>query len=70
MFITPESNILLVYNSTLMEMRLVRKLSTVILGLNHAANPCTTEVLQNDLTCIIASITKAELQKVSQNLFR
>jgi hypothetical protein len=33
-------------------------------------NPHSIAALQNEITCVIASITVDELQKVSQNLFR
>jgi glycyl-tRNA synthetase (class II) len=59
MFITPESNILLVCNSTQMEIR-------VILGFNQAANPHTTEVLQNELTFVTAAVTEAEIYSVPE----
>jgi hypothetical protein len=32
-------------------------------------NPCSTEALQNEIACVIASITVDQLQKVSRNLF-
>jgi hypothetical protein len=32
-------------------------------------NPCTAEGLKNEITRVVASVTEAQLQKVSQNLF-
>jgi hypothetical protein len=39
-------------------------------GKVYKNNPRSTEDMQNEITCVIGSITVAEIQKVSQNLFR
>jgi hypothetical protein len=36
----------------------------ILKGKTCKNNPCTTEALQNEITCIIGSITMDQLQKV------
>jgi hypothetical protein len=38
-------------------------------GKVYKNNPCTAEVLQNEVAYVIASAMEDELQKVSHNLF-